>query len=261
MPDGGRDVPVFRVREAAQCLDTVRNRTCAKLLILAKMVPSLGPEHQVTSPPEIGHLASVEALRLSGVRKRMIAPPPPPIPRPDGIPGAMIMTWMDNTQLIKSTSTDLNCRARLDSCNRMVGGPSHQKVKTDVKRTRIEKDEQRCMMKFSSCRERGTKRYIDNLLKSLEKQLLVSSQSSVGVVAYNRATFLLMTSPDRGDLRMTLGKRYLSFSISQFLNFSERSCLFCMCPREEACNKPAPNQRHPHMRIGNETIHVKISVP
>jgi hypothetical protein len=55
---------------------------------------------------------------------------PPPISRPDGIPKARIMRWMDNTQLMRSASPDLNARVRLDSHNR--------KEKRDV-RNRIEK--------------------------------------------------------------------------------------------------------------------------
>jgi hypothetical protein len=41
----------------------------------------------------------------------------------------MIMTWMDNPQLIKSTSTDLNSRSVLDWHNLIFDRPSCRKLK------------------------------------------------------------------------------------------------------------------------------------
>jgi hypothetical protein len=65
---------------------------------------------------------------------------------------------------------------------------------------------------FSSCRRRDPKRYMGNLVESLEKLLLVSPRSSVSAGASKTATFHLVTNLGLADSAGTLERSYLSFS-------------------------------------------------
>jgi hypothetical protein len=71
-----------------------------------------------------------------------------PISRPDGIPDSLIISWIDNTQLIKAALSDLNSHSLLDCHSRISDRLSHQKVKTQVQRIKKENHEKRCVMKF-----------------------------------------------------------------------------------------------------------------
>jgi hypothetical protein len=72
----------------------------------------------------------------------------PPISRPDAILDSLIISWIDNTQLIKAALSDLNSHSLLDSHSRISDRLSHQKVKTHLHGIKIENHEERCVVKF-----------------------------------------------------------------------------------------------------------------
>jgi hypothetical protein len=71
----------------------------------------------------------------------------PPISRPEGIPDSLIISWIDNTQLIKAPLSDLNSHSLPDCHSRISDRLSHQKVKMYVERIKMENHGQRCVMK------------------------------------------------------------------------------------------------------------------
>jgi hypothetical protein len=73
---------------------------------------------------------------------------PPLISTPDGIPDSLIISWIDNTQLIKAALSDLNFYSLLDCNGRISERLSHQKVKTHLHRIKIQSHKERCVVKF-----------------------------------------------------------------------------------------------------------------
>jgi hypothetical protein len=54
------------------------------------------------------------------------------ISRPGGIPDSLIISWIDDPQMIKGALSDLDFHSLLDCQSRFSDRPPHQKVKTYV---------------------------------------------------------------------------------------------------------------------------------
>jgi hypothetical protein len=98
---------------------------------------------------------------------------PHPISTPDGIPDSLIISRIDNTQLIKAAFSDLNFHSLIDCDGRISERPSHQKVKTHLHRIKIQSHEERCVVKFPF-RQGKRSKAIDAELSEVHAEAAVS---------------------------------------------------------------------------------------
>ena len=82
---------------------------------------------------------------------------PPLISRPERIPDLLIILRIDNMQLTKGALSDLNSYSLLDCHSRISDRLSPQNVKTDVRPIKMEKHEQRSVIKFFFLQGRRSK--------------------------------------------------------------------------------------------------------
>jgi hypothetical protein len=101
-----------------------------------------------------------------GVEKVMRSPS---ISRSDRIPESMMMRWIHNRQLVKSTLSDLSFRSLFDSQTLIFGRSFHQNAKTKLTRIKMDKDEQRWVMKFFFLQKKKSKAISGELAKIVEK--------------------------------------------------------------------------------------------
>jgi hypothetical protein len=136
--------------------------------------------------------------------------------RLDGILESLITTWIDKTQLMKFTSPDLNSRSLFDSHARISDWPFHQKVNTDIKRTKREKHEQTCLMKFAFLQEKRYKAIHGELPVVLGEAVISLTTVKVRFRRFKQGHFSLDDESRPDDLSVTFGTLYLGFS--------EKSC-------------------------------------
>jgi hypothetical protein len=149
----------------------------------------------------------------------------PPISRPDGIPDSLIVSWIDNTQLIKDASSDLNSHSLLDCDGRISDRPSHQKVKTQVQRLKTENHEKRCVMTFLFLQEKRSKPTYEELNGVLREAAASLATIKRECRRFKDGNFHLVTNLSLTDRAGTLERSYLSFSANShsFLHvFSRR---------------------------------------
>jgi hypothetical protein len=85
------------------------------------------------------------------------------------VPDSLIISWIDNTQLIKAALSDLNSHSLFDCHSRISDRLSHQKVKTQVQRIKMENHQQRCVMKFLFMQGKRSKAIHGELRRVLEE--------------------------------------------------------------------------------------------
>jgi hypothetical protein len=145
------------------------------------------------------------------------------------------MTWIDNTQLMKSVSPDRSFRSLLDFDTLIFGRPFHQNVKTDLTKIKMERHEQRCVMKFSFLQGKKSKARHRLLIGVLGEAVLSLSRVKRWRWRFKEGNLSLDDESRPGRPLSDIGE-----TVSQFLKKKE-NVSFGTWPREEACHNRAQN--------------------